>query len=73
MGLFVISSKTNGAHEILNKTNGAIIDSLKSPDAIAVALKTALDHPKTKERAILIRASVRHLDFATQLVPFTEL
>ncbi len=73
MGLFVISSKTNGAHEILNKTNGAIIDSLKSPEAIAAALKTALDHPKTKERATLIRASVRHLDFAAQLVPFTDL
>jgi UDP-glucose:(heptosyl)LPS alpha-1,3-glucosyltransferase len=73
MGLFVVSSKTNGAHEILNEANGTTIETLGSPDAFAAALRTALNHPKTKERATQIRASVRHLDFERQLLPFTEL
>lgn len=67
MGLFVISSKSNGGHEILTKQNGAIIEDLQNPESILKALNTALQHKKTKQSAIRIRQSVSHLDFSQQL------
>ena len=39
LGVRCISSKTNGAHEILNEKNGLIIESLLSPEAFAQSLK----------------------------------
>lgn len=67
MGLFVVSSKHNGGHEILNSGNGAIIEDLLSPDAMSEALATALKHRKTDESSRRIRNSVKHLDFSNQL------
>lgn len=67
MGLFVISSKSNGGHEILTPENGAVIDDLLDPDSIAAALLLALNRPKTELRANVIRESVRHLDFSNQI------
>ncbi len=67
MGLFVVSSKHNGGHEILNANNGAIIEELRSPDAMIAALQKALEKGKDQKRALLIRESVRHLDFSNQL------
>ncbi len=69
MGLFVVSSKTNGGHEIINKENGAVIEDLYNPESIAASLAIALEHPKTRGSSQNIRNSVKHLDFATQL-PF---
>lgn len=72
MGLFVVSSKTNGGHEILTSQNGTVIESLSSIDSLADSLKTALRHPKTKDSSLKIRESVRHLDFSHQLSLFTD-
>ncbi len=67
MGLFVVSSKTNGGHEVLNEQNGAIINDLLDIDAVTDALSKALTQPKTETRAKRIRESVRSLDFSNQM------
>lgn len=67
MGLFVISSKKNGGHEILTSENGAIIEDLFNLDSMVSALEIALKNPKTKNSAHSIRQSVKHLDFSNQL------
>lgn len=72
MGLYVVSSKTNGGHEVLTPQNGTVIESLSSIDSLAESLKTALRHPKTKETSLKTRESVRHLDFSQQLRLFTD-
>jgi UDP-glucose:(heptosyl)LPS alpha-1,3-glucosyltransferase len=66
MGLFVISSKTNGGHEVLTSDSGMAVDPFNF-DEFTAALETALVHPKTLGSAQIIRNSVRHLDFAEQL------
>lgn len=72
MGLFVVSSKSNGASEILTKDMGSIIDNLNDLDAFASALETALNHPKTKSSAPLIRNSVKEYDFSKKLTQIVE-
>lgn len=67
MGLQVISSKTNGGSEILTPETGVVIPHLLDLDSIVESLQTALNRPKTKERAKRIRASVKYLDFSKQL------
>lgn len=67
MGLYVVSSKFNGGHEILTPTNGTIIDDLLDSHSMVAALETALKHPKTRQNSHLIRESVKHLDFSQQL------
>lgn len=68
MGLFVVSSNTNGGSEILKE--GAVssldIDDLKN------ALEKAMQHPKTKESALKIRNSIAHLDFSNQLTALLD-
>ena len=66
-GLFVVSSKSNGGHEILTEENGAIIENLASPESIAAALDRCLICRKTPESATRIRTSVSHLDFSNQI------
>lgn len=72
MGLFVVSSKTNGGSEILTEETGCIIEDLFDSDAMKAALKTALKHKKTPESATKIRKSIQHLDFSKQLQPYLE-
>jgi UDP-glucose:(heptosyl)LPS alpha-1,3-glucosyltransferase len=67
MGLFVLSSKHNGGHEILKPTNGAIIEDLLSAGAMVEALKKALQMRKTESSAKKIRESVQSLDFSNQM------
>lgn len=67
MGLFVISSLHNGAHEILSPERGTIIEKLTDPASVAAALEQGLKHPKTAPSATKIRESVRELDFSSQL------
>lgn len=67
MGLFTISSKNNGACEIIHDGNGTIIEDLLNMDCLQDALEKALKHPKTKKSASFIRNSVKHLDFSKQL------
>jgi len=57
MGLFVVSSKNNGGHEVLTPESGTLFENLDS----------AFNHPKTLESAQLIRNSIRHLDYSNQL------
>ncbi len=64
-GLFVITSKSNGAHEILNKENGVVIEDLNSLEEMIAALGKAFI--KTKESSKKIRASVAQFDFSNQL------
>ncbi len=67
MGLYVVSSKHNGGHEILTAENGQIIEDLQHLDSLIASLQKALQRYKTQQRAPLIRESVRHLDFSKQL------
>lgn len=64
MGLYVVSSKYNGGHEILTEKTGIVIKDLLNPKE---ALEQALNYPKTLERATLIRQSIKELDFSNQL------
>lgn len=72
MGLFVVSSKQNGGHEILSHENGTVIGDLLDPDAMLQAVKTALNHKKTNKSAIEIRTSIQHLDFSNQMETLME-
>jgi UDP-glucose:(heptosyl)LPS alpha-1,3-glucosyltransferase len=67
MGLFVISSKFNGGHEILNKENGWVIPDLHDPHSFASLLTSALERRKTDFSAQKIRDSVQSLDFSLQM------
>ena len=49
MGLFVVSSKSNGGHEILTSENGTVISNLLDVDSVAESLSIALRHPKTPD------------------------
>lgn len=67
MGLFVISSKNNGGHEVLTEDNGTIIEDLNDPSNMIRALSSALEKRKTEASALNIRQNVQHLDFSKQL------
>ena len=73
MGLFVVSSKTNGGHEILTKETGTTIENLSSLDSLKGSLEIAMNHPKTWRRSNTIRSSVKHLDLPQQLSSYIEL
>ena len=73
MGVYVVSSKTNGGHEVLTSLTGCTIDDLTNPESFAAALKQALKHKKTDISASTIRDSIQHLDFSTQLKRITQL
>lgn len=72
MGLFVVSSKSNGGHEVLKKENGVVIDDLSQVDSVAAALSQAMEAPKTWVRSQSIRDSVSHLDFSRQLSTYID-
>ncbi|MFY7843304.1 MAG: glycosyltransferase family 4 protein [Rhabdochlamydiaceae bacterium] len=67
MGLRVITSKNNGANEILTPQNGSIIQNLKNDEEVYLSLKNALNYHKTKDSALKQRMSVQHLSFNNQL------
>jgi UDP-glucose:(heptosyl)LPS alpha-1,3-glucosyltransferase len=73
MGLFVVSSSTNGGSEILTAENGAVIPTLYDPHTFAETLKIALSRSKTSISANRIRTSIAHLDFSSQLRLITEM
>lgn len=72
MGLFVVSSKTNGGHEILKGETGTVIEDLKSAESLRDSLAVAMAHPKTWIRSQMIRKSVEHLDLSNQLTSLIE-
>lgn len=67
MGLFIVSSKKNGGHEIINSENGIVIEDLLQIDAVTSALRSCLKARKTFSRAQKIRDGVSNLDFSKQL------
>jgi UDP-glucose:(heptosyl)LPS alpha-1,3-glucosyltransferase len=73
MGLFVISSKSNGGHEVLTHQSGIVIEELENKESFIAALETAMGHPKTKKSAEAIRETVHHLDFSYQLKKLCDL
>lgn len=62
MGLYVLSSSSNGGSEILTSDNGCIIEALSDPDSMVQALNQTFAQKKTPESARRIRAGVEHLD-----------
>ena len=72
MGLFVLSSTTNGGHEVLTPETGKIIEDLYNPHQFAALLQATLERPKTAIQALAIRSSIGHLDFSKQLRLMTE-
>jgi len=73
MGLFVVSSKGNGGHEILTLETGAVIESLNELSAIASTLQHALKQKKNAKSASMIRESVKKFDFSLHLEKFSQL
>ncbi|MBS0650812.1 MAG: glycosyltransferase family 4 protein [Verrucomicrobia bacterium] len=67
MGLYVISSKTNGGHEVLQPYSGTTIDNLDDPHSVALAIQRAVGTFKSVSSSTQIRTSVKHLDFPNQL------
>jgi UDP-glucose:(heptosyl)LPS alpha-1,3-glucosyltransferase len=72
MGLFVLSSKQNGGHEILTQENGKLIEDLLDLETMIDALKIAMQKKKTGKSSQLIRDSVKHLDFSNQMRTLME-
>ncbi|MDX8431576.1 MAG: glycosyltransferase family 4 protein [Candidatus Algichlamydia australiensis] len=73
MGLTVVTSKTNGGHEVLTPETGIIIEDLTSQDSLLAALQKALTRPKTEERAKKIRNTVKSYTFENQLSALTKI
>jgi UDP-glucose:(heptosyl)LPS alpha-1,3-glucosyltransferase len=71
MGVFVITSKFNGAKEIITEKNGMIID-IMDITSFSKSLETAMKIKKDQARAAIIRESVKHLDFPIQLNKLTK-
>lgn len=68
MGLYVISSSSNGGSEVITSPElGSIFDNLKDPEILARSLHAAMNRPKTISSATYIRQAVAHLDFANQI------
>lgn len=67
MGLFVLSSKDNGGHEVLSPSCGTIIDDVTDVDAFVAALEQTTTHPKTPQSSESIRQSAQRYDFSSQL------
>lgn len=73
MGLYVVSSKHNGGHEIIKSGCGTVIGDLGDRSAVAAALMKMLCHRKTVANSKAIRQSVEHLDFSRQLARIIDL
>lgn len=67
MGLYCITSKENGAHEIINEKNGIIIQNLLDIAEIANCMRIACTKPKNSTNARQIRDSVKALDLSNQI------
>lgn len=73
MGLFVISSPSNGGSEVLTPQSGVTITDMADPEAMKEALTLAFKFPKTPERASAIRQTVKGLEFLSQLDRIVDL
>ena len=66
MGLFVVTTNTNGAAEIISPMNGCVVEN-QNAEELKAHLHEALQRPKILETAKLIRNSVQYLDFSNQI------
>jgi UDP-glucose:(heptosyl)LPS alpha-1,3-glucosyltransferase len=69
MGLFTVTSDANGCAEVIKEGAGVVMPAPCTTDAVAAAMKTAMEASLSKEA---IRESVRHLDFEDQLKKLVE-
>jgi len=67
MGLFVISSKDNGGHEILQKYSGIVLHDPYNLEEMKEALQRSFHYPKRTVQAEQIRNSVKHLNWDNQM------
>ena len=72
MGNFVLTSRSNGAHEIITPNTGKVIEDLLDIRAFANSLKSVLIK-KTQSNAQIIRDQVKHLDFKNQLSKLVDI
>lgn len=70
MGLYTVTSKTNGCSEVITDRAGFVIENNSDINSIADAMKTALNKHLSKSE---IRESIRHLDFNSQLNKILDL
>ena len=73
LGLFVVSSKTNGGYEVLQSNSGVVVENGQNIEELAAALEIALKHPKEPSRATHIRSTVAYLDYPNQLKKICQL
>ncbi|NGX43922.1 MAG: Lipopolysaccharide core biosynthesis protein RfaG [Candidatus Anoxychlamydiales bacterium] len=66
MGVFVITSKYNGAKQIITNKNGVVIDPIDTL-SFTKALLTCMQTKKNFENSKKIRQTVKDLDFSNQL------
>jgi UDP-glucose:(heptosyl)LPS alpha-1,3-glucosyltransferase len=72
MGNFVVTSRSNGGHEIITPNTGKILDDLLDITTFANTIKSVLTK-KTKRTAQIIRDEVKHLDFKNQLSALVDI
>ncbi len=65
MGIFVVSSATNGGHEVLTQNSGIVFED--HLDSLIAALEKAFNYPKSFGQALQIRNSIQHLDYSVQM------
>ena len=72
MGLFVVSSKTNGGHEILQDQTGTVIENLLDIESVTASLELAMRLPKTWNRSCSIRNTVQNYEISHQLYSYIQ-
>ncbi|MCH9612544.1 MAG: D-inositol-3-phosphate glycosyltransferase [Chlamydiia bacterium] len=67
MGLFVITSKTNGGHEVITPECGIVVDDIFDRVGFAQAIERGLKQKKSWHSSQRIRNGIEYLDFSNQL------
>lgn len=67
VGLYVLTSKANGAHEIMSLNAGIVVNNVFDENQLASSLELLCKNRKTPHSANLIRQSVSELTFKNQL------
>ena len=73
MGLFVITSQTNGGAEVLNSKTGIVLINPQSAREVKQALQSFFQKHLSLTDRLKIRKSIQHLDINTQLNKIVDL
>lgn len=73
MGVYVVSSRWNGAHEIMTPQMGSVIEDLLDPESVAASIDAAFDRRKTTESAAKIRSLMRSYEYDRQFARMLDL